>query len=140
MLVHSGVDKEATVAKLRDLFREQFNTFRRVAEDYRLRDVKLRKQCVEAVKLLLLLEIGVKLGDTFKGQLLVQSDERWVFHVSLCEGFDRRRVGRAKQTDLLLFWHDFDNFLDTGPEVIGEQLVSLVNDEQLAIVQVGHVL
>ena len=53
-LVHSRVDEEAGVAELADLASEEFDSFRAIAEDDCLRDVKLGEERVETVKLLTL--------------------------------------------------------------------------------------
>lgn len=66
-LLHLGVDVVATVAKLGDLFRQQFDTLCRIAEDDRLVDLQLGEQGIEAVHLLSLLDERVVLGDTLQG-------------------------------------------------------------------------
>lgn len=64
LLRHLGVTVKARVAQLSDLLGEKFDPVGGVAEDNRLVDLKLRKERVEAVNLLLLLNKGIVLGDT----------------------------------------------------------------------------
>uniref|UniRef100_A0A182VJU9 Uncharacterized protein n=1 Tax=Anopheles merus TaxID=30066 RepID=A0A182VJU9_ANOME len=73
-LLHAGVDVVAAVAQLGNLFREQFDTLRRIAEDDRLVDLELREERVKTVHLLALLHEGVVLRDALQRQLLHQVD------------------------------------------------------------------
>ena len=53
-LLHARVDKEARVAQLRDLLRQELNSLRRVAENDGLINVELGEESVQAVQFLTL--------------------------------------------------------------------------------------
>uniref|UniRef100_A0A182QC26 Uncharacterized protein n=1 Tax=Anopheles farauti TaxID=69004 RepID=A0A182QC26_9DIPT len=73
-LLHASMYVVAAVPELGNLFRQQLDTLRRVAEDDRLIDLKLREERVQAVYLLSLLHEGVVLRHTLQRQLLHQVD------------------------------------------------------------------
>ena len=64
-LLHLGVDVEAGVSELGDLFGEELYSLGALTEDDGLVDVELGEQGVQAMDLLLLLEVGVVLRHTF---------------------------------------------------------------------------
>lgn len=72
---------ETRVTKLSNLFREEFDSIGRVAEDDGLVDLKLGEKSVKAVDLLLLLHECVVLRDSSKGEFVHQVDLVWVTHV-----------------------------------------------------------
>ena len=79
---------KARVVHLRNLFGKQLHPLRTLAEDYRLVDVKLLEQCVQAVQLLTLLKICVVLSDTLQRQLVHKVDENWIRYVAFLECLD----------------------------------------------------
>ena len=81
LLSHLGVDVEAGVPKLSDLLSQQLHSLDRVAEDDALVDLELGEESVEAVDLLLLLHVGVKLCDAAKSELIHQIDGVGVIQV-----------------------------------------------------------
>lgn len=73
-LVHLGVNKEARIAQLSNLFGQELHSLDRVAKYDTLVDLELGKECVETVDFLSLLHVGVVLCHTFQGQLVHQVD------------------------------------------------------------------
>ena len=63
-LLHLCVDVVARISKLGDLLCQQFDAVDRVAENDALVDFQFREQCVQAVHLLSLLNVRIKLCDT----------------------------------------------------------------------------
>lgn len=92
------------------------------------------------MKLLFLLEIGVELGHTLKGQLLRETDKLGFLKVLLRKLFDLSWVSRAKETNLLLVRHDFNDLLNNVLEVSAQHLVDLIDNQHLAVIEVGHIL
>lgn len=68
------MNKEARVAELTDLLSQELDSLRTIAENDSLRNVKLREEGVEAVKLFLLLQERVILGQTLQCQLISDFD------------------------------------------------------------------
>jgi hypothetical protein len=114
------------------------------------------------VDLLALLEEGVVLGDTTKGELIHEVDLVRLAHpLVLQEGkredkheerkkrkrerahlevLDDEREGRGEEGDLALLGHEAEELLDDGGEFRGEKLVRLVHYEHRALAQVGDTL
>lgn len=82
-LEHFRVRVEARVAQVCDLFREQFDAVRRVAEDDGLVDLEFGEERVEAVDFLTLFHIGVVLSYAAKGQFVHKVDFIGVLHVAV---------------------------------------------------------
>ena len=80
------MNEEARVAELTDLLSQELDSLRAIAENDSLRNVKLREEGVEAVKLFLLLQESVILGQTLQCQLISDFDVLRRGHVSLLEG------------------------------------------------------
>jgi len=118
LLIHSGVDIEATVSELGNFLSKKLDSLGSVAEDDGLRYVQLGEQCVEAMELLPLFQVGVVLGQTLESELIGQSDKVWMWYVPLLELLDLLGVGGGVQEDLLLLRHDVDNLLDDYLEVL----------------------
>ena len=70
------------------------------------------------MQLLLLLKVGVELGETLQCELVGQPDELGVWHVLLLEVAYLNWVGRAEHENLFLGLHDFDDLLHNFSEVI----------------------
>ena len=70
---------------LRDALGEQFNSIDRVAEDNGLVHLELRKQGMQAVDLLTLLDKGVELRHALERELVHQVDLVWFGHVAVTE-------------------------------------------------------
>lgn len=68
------MNEEARVAELTDLLSQELDSLRAIAENDSLRNVKLREKGVEAVKLFLLLQERVILGQTLQCQLISDFD------------------------------------------------------------------
>ena len=92
------------------------------------------------MKLLLLLEVSIELRDALKREFFGQSDELGFIQVFVRKLLNFGRVGRGEQANLLLTWHDLDNLFDDVLEVSREHLINFVNDEQIAVVKVCHIL
>lgn len=71
----------ARVAKLCDFLGEKLHPVRGVAKDDGLVDLQLREEGVEAMDLLLLIDITVILGDTSQGEFVHEIDLVWVPHM-----------------------------------------------------------
>ena len=109
-LLHFGVNVVAGVPKFRDFLGQQFDSVDRVAKDDTLIHLEFRKKCVEAVNLLSLFNVGVKLADTAKGKFVHEIDAVWIRNKLLAETFYCYRKGSAKEADLMLFVTVVDNF------------------------------
>ena len=99
-LVHPRVNKEARVAQLTDLTRQQFYSLRAIAEDDSLGDVELSEERVQAVQLLTFFEERIVLGQTFQGQLIRYLDVLRIWHIALLELPYFDRVGCTEQANL----------------------------------------
>lgn len=140
LLTHLGVDVEARVAEFGDLLGEQLDSLGRVTEDDRLIDLQLREESVQAVDLLLLLDIRIVLSDTLKSELLHQIDLIRVVHVLLDELVDGARESSRVEKDLSVGREIGDDRVEHVLEVLGEELVGLVHDEHGARVHDGEAL
>ena len=136
-LVHLGVNEEARVAKLTDFARKQLNTLCTIAEDDRLRDVKLSEKGVEAVQLLFLLEEGVVLRETLQSELVSDLNVLGLGHIALLEVANLYRVGRREKADLAIVRHHFQNLLDYLLELAGDESINLIENAKLALVKLG---
>lgn len=87
------MDVEATVAERVDLLGKKFNSFTRIAENDSLRNLELIEKRSQAVKLLLLLKVGIVLGQSLKSQLIRGLDILGFSYVLLLETLDLLRVG-----------------------------------------------
>lgn len=125
-LLHAGVDVVAAVAQLGNLFREQFDTLRRIAEDDRLVDLELREERVETVHLLALLHERVVLRDALQRQLLHQVDLVRIAQMLLHEVLHAQWECRGEQQDLALLWQSHYDMIQHAFEVLRQQLVRLV--------------
>lgn len=85
VLLHARVDVEAAVAERMDLLGQQLDSFPRVAENYRLRDLELVEQGRQAVQLLLFLQIRVVLRQATKSQLICWLNVQRLLNVLLLE-------------------------------------------------------
>lgn len=79
-LLHTGVDVVARVSELGNLLRQKLDTVDAIAENNRLVDLKLVEQGVQAVDLLTLVDEGVVLSDSLKGELLHKIDLEGATH------------------------------------------------------------
>ena len=70
LLTHLSMNKVTGITKLDDLLREQLHPHRRITEYDGLRDVQLTKQRVQAMDLVLLIDVAVVLSYSFEGQFL----------------------------------------------------------------------
>ncbi len=135
-LLHLGMDIEAGVSEFGDLLRQELDAIDRVAEDDRLIDLELGEEGVEAVDLLPFLDVGVKLGDSPKGELLHQVDGIWLGDVLLAEFLDGHREGGTEETDLMRLVAKFNQFLKDGLEFGGKEFVCLVHDDGTAFAKI----
>lgn len=69
-LLHLCMDVVARIPKFGNFFCKQFNAIDGIAKDDALVDFELGKECVEAVDLLSLFDIGVELCDTTKREFV----------------------------------------------------------------------
>jgi len=132
------VDVEAAVAERMDLLGQELDSFARVAENDRLRDLELVEQGRQAVQLLLLLQIRVVLRQPLQSQLVRRLYVLRLRDVLLLERFDLLRVGGTEQSDLRL-GHDLNDLLDNFSKVLREQLVHFVKYQHIALVKVGYI-
>ena len=129
---------EATVAERVDLFGEKLHSLTRVAENDRLRNLKLVEKRGEAVQLLLLLQVSVVLSQTLQSQLIGGLDVLGLGDVLLLERLDLLGVGCREKRDLGL-WHNVDNRLNNFAEVLRKELVDFIKDEKLAKLKICNV-
>ena len=113
-LLHLGVDVVARIAELSDLLRQQFDAVDRVAENDTLVDFQFREQCVQAVHLLSLLNVRIKLCDTAERQFVHQVDAVGTWYEFLAEILNGDWKGRTEQTDLMFRIAIFDNLFQNG--------------------------
>lgn len=122
-----------------DLLRQELNPLASVAEDDGLRDFEFVEKSREAVQLLLLLQVGIVLSEAFQRELVRRLDVLWLGHVHLLEVLDLLGVGRTEKSDLRVR-HDLDDLFDDFAEVARKKLVHFVEYEELALIEVGHLL
>lgn len=106
-------------------------------ESKRKESTNLGEQRVQAVDLLLLLDVGVVLGDALEGELLHQIDLVWVVHVLLDELVNSAWKGSRVQEDLSVLWQEADDVVEHVLKVLGQELVGLVHHEHTALVHDG---
>lgn len=102
---------EAAVPERMDLLGQQLDSFARVAENYRLRDLELVEQGRQAVQLLFLLQIRVVLRQTLQSQLVRRFYVLRLRYVLFLETLNLLRVSRTKKS-YLRFRHYFDYFFN----------------------------
>mmetsp|Transcript_7587 Transcript_7587/g.12771 ORF Transcript_7587/g.12771 Transcript_7587/m.12771 type:complete len:359 (+) Transcript_7587:1202-2278(+) len=140
LLAHFSVDIETAVSKFSNLLGQQFHTINRVTKNNTLVDLQFRKQCVEAVHLLSLLDKGIELRDSSQGELVHQVDNVCIGQEFLFETFHSYRECGRKQQNLTgrkgLGNKGLENRLEFGTQ----QLVGLVHDEHVALAEVGDAL
>lgn len=90
--------------------------------------------------LLLLLDIGIVLGDTLESELLHQIDLVRIVHVSLDKLVNSTRKRGRVEENLTIGRQVGDDRVEHVLEVLGEELVSLVHDEHRARVHDGEAL
>ena len=100
----------------------------------------LREESVQAVDLLLLLDIRIVLSDTLKSELLHQIDLIRVVHVLLDKLVDSAWESSRVEKDLSVGREIRDDRVEHVLEVLGEELVGLVHDEHGARVHDGEAL
>ena len=96
------------------------------------------EQRVQAVNFLLLLNIGIVLGDTLERELLHQIDLVRVVHVSLDELIHCARKGGRVQQDLSVVGQVANDRVEHVLEVLRQQLVRLVHHQHAALVHDGQ--
>jgi len=139
-LLHAGVNVETGIAQLGDILCQQLHTLESVAEDDGLVDAELREERVEAVDLLLFLHKGVVLGDTPESELFHQIDLMRSVQVFVAEVLDRKGEGGGEKKNLAGFLAEANQLFDDGLEVFGKELVSFVEDNHVAVGEIGDVL
>lgn len=139
-LGHLGVTVEAGIAELGDLLGEQFDTIGRVTEDDGLVDLEFREERVQAVDLLLLLDEGVVLGDTAKGELIHQVDLEGCVHVLVGKVLDRDGEGGGEEHQLTVPGVTSEDLLDGLHKLNREQLIGFVHNKHGALAQICNVL
>lgn len=139
-LGHLGMDIIATIAQLGDFLGEQFDALRAVAEDDALIDVQLAEKRVEAVHLLPLLHKSVVLCDALQRQFLHEVNLVRITQMLLHELLDSERERGGEQKNLTFAWQARDNMIEHALKVGAEQLVSLIQHENTAVVHFGHLL
>ena len=100
----------------------------------------LGEEGVEAVELLALLDKGVVLRDTLESELLHQVDDVGLLQELVLELLDRDGEGGRVEEDLALRVREADELLDDGLELGRQELVGLVHHEDVAVVELGHLL
>ena len=137
-LLHFGVNVVAGVPKFRDFLGQQFDSVDRVAKDDTLIHLEFRKKCVEAVNLLSLFNVGVKLADTAKGKFVHEIDAVWRGDEFLAERLDRDGEGCAKETDLVVLVTKVDDLFQDGLELGREKLIGFVHDDGFDVAQIRN--
>jgi hypothetical protein len=110
-LLHLGMNVVARITKFGNLLGEQLDAIDRVAKDNALIDFKLGKERIEAVNLLSLFDVRIKLRDTSEGEFVHEVDTVWVWNKLLAKLLDSNGKGGAKETNLVLLVAHFDNLL-----------------------------
>lgn len=139
-LVHFAVDVVAGHVHFDDLFGEQLDPQRRVAEDNDLLDAQFGEQEPHALDFLALAQVHVVLRESLQIELRHQVD---LLHAreALHELGHRLRVRRTEQEHLSpLPRHVRQQILDHGLEVRRHQFIRLVQDEEPAPVQPDNAL
>lgn len=85
LLQHSSMGVIARISKIGNLLGQQLHSIGGVTEDDRLIDLEFRKQCIEAMNLLLFFNESVVLCNTLQGQLVHQVDLIWIPHMLVLE-------------------------------------------------------
>jgi hypothetical protein len=116
-LLHLGVDVVARVSQLRDLFGKEFHAVDRVAEDDGLIDLELGEEGVEAVDFLTFFDVGVELSDTAEGEFVHEVDGVGVGDEFLAELLHSDRECSTKETDLMIFVTQTNDFLEDWLEL-----------------------
>jgi hypothetical protein len=124
---------------LGNLASEELNSLGRVAEDDGLTNFEFGHQRVQTVQLLLLLQIGVVLGNTLESQFVSQSDKGGIGHVLDAESVNLDRVSRRVHHDLAIRAHQLNDVLNRLFEIRGQQLVDFIEHQHCASFEVCHV-
>ena len=140
LLEHLGMAVEARISEFRDLLGEELDSVGGVAEDDGLVDLQLGEEGVEAVDLLLLLDVGVVLSNTTEGELVHQVDLIRADHVLIREVLDREGEGGGEEHHLAVLGVEPQELLDDGREFDRQKLVSFVHDEHGAFAKIRHLL
>lgn len=96
------MNEEARVAELTDLASQQLDSLRAVAEDDSLRYVKLRKESVEAVKLLTLLQEGIVLSQSLQSKFISDLNILGLRDVALLERTNFNWVSCTEKANLAI--------------------------------------
>lgn len=137
-LLHLGVNIVAGVSKFGNFLGKQLDTVDRVAKDDRLINFKFRKESIEAMHLLSLFDVGIKLSDTPKGELVHEVDAVRARYKFLAETLDSNREGGAKEADLVFGVAKSNDLLENRLKLRREQLVCLVHDDCSALAEIGN--
>jgi hypothetical protein len=138
-LLHFRVNVVAGVAEFSDFLRKQLDAIDRVAKDDTLIDFQFGKERVEAVDLLPLLDICIKLCDPSKREFIHEVDTVWIRDELFAEGFDSDRKGCAEQADLMVLVAQGDDLFQDWLKLGREKLISLVHDNRFHIAQIRNI-
>ena len=113
-LLHLCMNVIARIAQFRNLLGEQLDAIHRVAKDDALIDFEFREERIEAVYLLSLFDVRIKLRDTSKCELVHEVDGVRVWNEFLAKLLDSDGEGSAEKANLVLFVTEINNLLEDG--------------------------
>lgn len=137
-LLHFCMDVVARVPKFRDFLCKQFDSVNRVAKDDTLVDFKFGKECVEAMDLLSLLDVGIELGDTAKCKFVHEIDAVRVGDELLAKRFHGDGEGRTEQANLMILVTKVDNLFEDRLELGREKLVRFIHNDSFDVAQIRN--
>lgn len=137
-LLHLGMNVVARISEFGNLFGKQLDTIDGVAKYNGLVYFKLRKESIKAVHLLSLFDVGVKLSDTTKGELVHKVDAVRVRYKFLAETFNSNWESGTKEADLMVGVAKSYDLLEDRLEFRREQLVCFVHDNCSAFTEIGN--
>jgi len=91
------------------------------------------------MQFLFLLQIGVVLSQTLQSQLVSETNVLGLAHVLLLERLDLNWVGSGEKHNLGIV-HHHNNALYNLREIIGEQLINLIENKHFALVELSDIL
>mmetsp|Transcript_1435 Transcript_1435/g.2632 ORF Transcript_1435/g.2632 Transcript_1435/m.2632 type:complete len:289 (+) Transcript_1435:1024-1890(+) len=137
-LLHLCMNVITGVAKFRNFLGQQFHAVYRVAKNDTLVDFQFGKESVEAMDLLPLLHIGIKLSDTSKGEFVHKINTVRGRDKLLAKGLDSHGEGSTEQADLVFVVAEIDNLLQDWLELGREKLVGFVHNDCFHVAQIGN--
>lgn len=140
LLIHLRVDVETFTPHAHDRLRQEFHAHDTLAEDDGLVDVELLEEGRDTGDLLLLLQVGVELGDPLESEFFHLVDQVCPgVHVGPLEIADGFRIGRREEEHLAVVRNVFQEICHDTLEVVREEFVCLIQDEHPDLVHLRDV-